>query len=439
MLERVTTIAGKLTFVIARSLHLGSGGTWPGEVALFLQRNILKSYWSHVKKGVIIVAGTNGKTTTAKMIATMLSPKKIITNISGANLLNGLVSAFIQKSGWFGGISGDWAVFEVDERTLALLLAQFTKRIEHLQIILVCLNLFRDQLDRYGEVDAIAILWQKALEKFPFPVTLILNADDPQVAYLGQNSQNKNITSFYFGLSEPREFLVSEDHASDFSYCPKCYHKLSYQGFYFSHLGVWKCSHCGNSRPKLDISDGPHILPGLYNRYNTLAAVQVGKILGLSDNYIASKLRNFQPAFGRQEELEVGGNKIKILLSKNPAGFNASLRTVLEAKPKVLVLVLNDRIPDGKDVSWIWDVDFEMISPKVALVVSGDRVYDFAVRMKYAINTDLSHHRLYIEPELKKAIDKGLELTPEKSTLFILPTYTAMLETRQILKGRKIL
>ncbi|MBI4067167.1 DUF1727 domain-containing protein, partial [Candidatus Gottesmanbacteria bacterium] len=257
-----------------------------------------------------------------------------------------------------------------------------------------------------------------------------------------KNKKNKIV---YFGLDRPEKYLSSKEHATDSTYCRNCSNKLDYKGIYFSHLGHWYCPKCGSKRPKLDNSNWPSPLPGIYNEYNTLAAVSLAQELGLEDENIKNSLNGFQPAFGRQEEIVIDEKRIKIFLSKNPAGFNASLRTVIDLKPKTLLLVLNDRIPDGRDISWIWDVDFEMIPQGVKIIVSGDRVYDLALRIKYTQKSQIPNPKSQINPklqiseDLKEAINRALSNIEKGETLYILPTYSAMLEVRQILKGRKIL
>ena len=404
---RIAIIFGKLISSISKLFHLGAGATWPGEIALSLSPSILTSLSQSLNKGIILVVGTNGKSTTSLMIAKILESQglTVVHNGSGANLLNGIVSALIQKS------QADWGVFEVDENSLPLALKYVKPK------AIVILNLFRDQLDRYGEVDVIMEKWQKSIEKLSKGTRLIINADDPGVALLGKS--HKSV--MYFGVNDKTKFLKTKEHATDSTFCPNCGNRLAYEGVYYSHIGIWKCTKCGEKRPNPTVFSFPSALPGLYNQYNTLAAVATAKALGIQK----PDLSDFQPAFGRQEEFRVAGNKIKIFLSKNPAGFNESLRTVLEMGAKDILFVLNDRIPDGRDVSWIWDVDFEMLPKTIKTIVSGDRAYDLALRMKYAgLETKL-------EPQLPKAIIG--------KNLYILATYSAMLEVRKILTGKKIL
>lgn len=420
----LSIVVGKTISSISRVTHLGAGVTWPGEVALRLNPHILSDLAGNLKKGVIVVAGTNGKTTTALMIKTILeaSGERVVHNASGANLENGIVSSLIQNP------NADWGVFEVDENSLPGVIKSI--KFIKLKVIIVLLNLFRDQLDRYGEVDVIAEKWEKALYELPTSAYIIANADDPLIAHLGLHAK---LPVTFFGISDKTKVLERMEHATDSTFCLSCGNRLAYEGVYFSHLGIWRCSKCGQKRPKPAITDVVSPIPGLYNRYNALAAMSVASTLG-----VTADLSGFSPAFGRQEEI---GN-VKIFLSKNPAGFNQSLRTVLELGAKHTLLVLNDRIPDGRDVSWIWDVDFEMLLPdepvmkerdKRMITVSGDRAYDLALRMKYA------GVRCDVYESLKEAMTRSLENMRPGETLYILPTYSAMLEVRKILKGRRIL
>ncbi len=426
-------IAKTVSFV-SQLFNLGAGATWPGEISLNIDPQILQKLLPQFRQGIIIVAGTNGKTTTSLMITQILEKQGnvVVHNISGANLLNGIVSSCIQKSDWFGKINADWGVFEVDENSLPVVISNFQFPISNKKIIIILLNLFRDQLDRYGEVDVIAEKWERAFMQLPADTKLILNADDPLIAHFGKKMGISSVV--YFGIEEPKKFLKKKEHATDSTFCLNCGSRLTYSGIYFSHLGKWSCPKCKEKRPKPDYSTIHSPLPGLYNQYNTLAAFSTMAQLGISEKEFNSLLSDFKPAFGRQEEFEIANKKIKIFLSKNPTGFNASLRTVLELKPKAMLLVLNDRIPDGRDVSWIWDVDFETIPKNTSVLVSGDRVYDMGLRIKYSGKTNL-----IIEQKLEDAINIGLKKISVGESLYVLPTYSAMLEVRKILSGRKIL
>ncbi len=469
LIDRISIGVCRLIGSVSRGIGLGAGATWPGEIALNLNPLILKSLVKQLKGGVIIVAGTNGKTTTSLMIKKILEHegKIVVHNKSGANLINGIVSSFIQHSSWTGEIKADWGVLEVDENSLPIILEQIfssneeTSTIREVQkeefstssnnkrLIVVLLNLFRDQLDRYGEVDVIAEKWLKALSTLDsgnqaikrYQISYILNADDPLIAHLGMSivkdrhallAMTKNNVR-YFGVDDPSFFLNKMEHATDSTFCLNCGHRLNYDGVYYAHIGIWHCENCGEKRPKPDLTECKSTLPGLYNYYNTLAAVSVGHELNISDKAINDSLKDFTPAFGRQEEFVAEGKKIKVFLSKNPAGFNESLRTVLRLGAKNILFALNDRIPDGRDISWIWDVDFETIPETTKLVVAGDRIFDMALRIKYA------GFKTKIEPDLSDAIEAGLKDVNNGEILYILPTYSAMLEVRKILTGRKIL
>lgn len=428
MLNSLLIVAGKTLSKISNLLNLGSGSTWPGHIALSLNKNFIKEILEKNKElKIILIAGTNGKTTTGKLIQTILEENKVkvFQNQSGANLLNGIASSMLLRSNMLCTLNYDYAIFEVDENTLPLAINEFTPD------YVILLNLFRDQLDRYGEVDTIAKKWKRAIEQLNNETILILNADDPQIAFLGKNVKANVV---YFGVNEPPK--TSREHETlDTNYCPNCNSKLKFKILNFSHLGDWQCNYCGLKRPKLEIESIRYYpLPGIYNRYNSLAAVLFSKIIGIDNQTMARALRKFIPAFGRQETLEIKGKKVEIFLSKNPTSFNESLRTVQELGAKNLLLVLNDRIPDGRDVSWIWDTDIEgMIASFKTITVSGDRCYDMGLRLKYALN------KFQIHDKLKNAIEISLQKISKGETLYILPTYSAMLEVRKILTGKKIL
>jgi UDP-N-acetylmuramyl tripeptide synthase len=451
----------KIVSFVSKLLRVGTGSTWPGHILLEIKPSIVKKLLQKFHGRIVLVTGTNGKTTTVKMITTILGAGKCITNHSGANLLNSLASALVNNSNWRAEIKAEYAIFEVDEATLPQAIVDY-----HPQVI-VCLNLFRDQLDRYGEVDIIADKWGKALRNLPEKSIIILNADDPQVANCGENIRAKVL---YFGIENKNLYKKQMDYATDSTFCPYCGTRLTYEGNFFSHLGHWSCPKCGLHRPNPDFYLFTSPLPGIYMQYNTLAAVLTANTLGVGKKDISRRLSEFTPAFGRQEESIVNGRKVKIILSKNPTGFNQSLDVLnyLPGKKKNILLVLNDLIPDGRDISWIWDVDFEKLIPMIKnLTISGLRAYDIAVRIKYAVPNQKSkicpelaegfkiqnyppspavagfggagNSKFKIFENLKYAIDYALKETQPNETLYVLPTYSAMLEVRKILMGRKIL
>ncbi|BAZ37989.1 hypothetical protein NIES4101_39190 [Calothrix sp. NIES-4101] len=427
------SIAKSVTFAV-RSLKLGAASVLPGAIARKIEPRLLELLSRQVKNGVILIAGTNGKTTTSLLLCEILERKgfRVAHNSTGANLENGLVTALMESSGVFGGLSVDYAILEVDENIVPKVLAPIQPK------AILALNLFRDQLDRYGEVDSISKRWTTAISTNSPNTTVIPNADDPTLSYLGQQLSQKVV---FFGLNEPEKYLAEIPHAVDSIYCPNCGNPLNYEGVYLSHLGEFNCPKCGfkRSQPDLNSSEWSQVLVGLYNKYNTLAAATTAKVLGIDEVTIRETIPTFQPAFGRAEELQIQGKKIRILLSKNPVGTNETIRVVTESNDKTTLLVLNDRIQDGEDVSWIWDVDTEpLVQRGGTLIVSGDRVYDMALRLRYSETSLDSKVNLIVEENLKVAIDKALEKTPANEILHILPTYTAMLDVREVLTGKKI-
>lgn len=429
----------KTVTAIVKKLRLGAASVLPGEIARRFHPKLLSLLCEQVQSGIILIVGTNGKTTTSLLLRTILEANgaKVTHNATGANLVNGLITALLADTNIFGKLNADYAILEVDENIVPLLVKECQPQ------IILGLNLFRDQLDRYGEVDTINQKWQEAITPLSETTTVILNADDPSLSYLGQNLPQ---TVLFFGLNQPNLYLEEIPHAVDSIYCPVCGASLTYQGVYLSHLGDYHCSSCGFAKSNLDINskEWGQILVGVYNKYNTLAAVLTAQTLNISPQLIKREIQNFRAAFGRAEELNVKGKQVRILLSKNPVGMNETIRTVNEikaqGKSETTLLVLNDRTPDGTDVSWIWDVDTEKLVEKGGtIVISGDRVYDLALRIQYSQQTlNNPNLNLIIKENLKQAIDIALQSTPPDQTLHILPTYSAMLEVRQILTGRKI-
>jgi UDP-N-acetylmuramyl tripeptide synthase len=420
-------------------LRLGAASVLPGEIARRLQPKVLPLLFGQVRRGVILVVGTNGKTTTSLLLCTILERQgwRVAHNATGANLINGLVTTLLENTNLLGQLDADYAILEVDENVLPLVLRDCQPQ------FILGLNLFRDQLDRYGEVDTISRRWQNAIAPLPPETVVVLNADDPTLSHLGQQLPQKVL---FFGLSEPEAYLEEIPHAVDSIYCPSCGHPLDYKGVYLSHLGDYHCPSCGFSKSLLavDSREWPQILIGIYNKYNTLAAGLVAKEMGIDTAAIFDTIKTFRAAFGRAEELEVNGKHVRILLSKNPVGMNETIRAVNDIQKNggasTKLLILNDRTPDGTDVSWIWDVDTEkLVALGGTIVVSGDRVYDMALRLRYSQTDGENNFKLIVKEDMQEAITTALEHTPANETLHILPTYSAMLEVRGLLTGRKIL
>jgi UDP-N-acetylmuramyl tripeptide synthase len=318
----------------------------------------------------------------------------------------------------------------------------------------VCLgNLFRDQLDRYGELELVAARWRETVAALPEGAALVVNADDPQV---GDLARSRPATTF--GLDDARHSSPGLQHAADSKWCVRCGTPYTYAAAYIGHLGDYRCEACGHARPALDVAareielnglesvsfdletpEGSRRVelgvPGLYNVYNALAAASLARALGADQEAIVGGLQGFSAAFGRFERIALGDRTLLVLLIKNPAGANEVVRTLVAGgAPKLLVIALNDEIADGRDVSWIWDVDFEpLLSALGRLVATGERAAELALRFKYA---GLSADRIEVVPELEQALDRGLELTAPGSELVALPTYTAMLALRGLVARR---
>ena len=418
---------GNLISAFSRKLNLGNGSTWPGHIALFLNKNFVTEILNTRNVQTVFVVGTNGKTTTSKLLATILEKNNIKTmlNSSGANLLNGVASSLIINSAYLKGSEKKLAILEIDENALSVI----SKIVE--PDYLIALNLFRDQLDRYGEIDSISGKWKETINNYKNTI-LILNSDDPQIAFLGFKTKLK---CYYFGLDEKALETKVVQHGADSIICPNCTEKLIFDCFYFSHLGKWSCPKCGFKRPMPNISSfSVNPLSGTYAKYDILASVMLSKILKIDEKKIQEALESFVPAFGRQEEITYKNKKIKIFLSKNPISFNESLDTIIKLKGKNFVFALNDKIPDGLDVSWIWDIDFERLLEKdINVFVCGDRAYDMSLRLKY---TECFNQ---VFEDFEQGISKILDNLESNETLYILPNYSAMLDIRKTLTGKKIL
>jgi UDP-N-acetylmuramyl tripeptide synthase len=422
-------LVGKTVLKIGKAMNVGSGSTWPGHVALKIDPSLIRAV---VEKNpevkIILIAGTNGKTTTTKALSYALESSgiSVLTNNAGANLLNGLASALVSGIDLNGKLRQETIIFEADENSLPVILSEIPN-----PNAIVLLNLFRDQLDRYGEVNTTAEKWIKAFKKLTEDTLVIANADDPLVSHVASHAAKK----VYFTIPTKYKNTRSLGHAVDSTTCPKCNSTLEYLSISYSHLGNYICPNCSYSNPKAEGLEIPSNLLGIYNQYNLNAAAKVLKnVFEIKEKEILKTLSQVKPAFGRQEEISVNGKKVMYLLSKNPTGFNESLKVAIENKSSSLLILLNDRVPDGHDISWIWDVDFEILKKtNIKIFVSGDRAYDMANRLLFAGVS----HEVFDSPD--KAYEAALNNTMQEKTLTILPTYSAMLEIRKLISGRAIL
>jgi UDP-N-acetylmuramyl tripeptide synthase len=436
----------------------GGGGTSaPGKLLMAIDRNAIARLGSRLERGSVLVSATNGKTTTAAMAAGILQRAHIalVHNRAGANMAGGVAAALLEAARPHGAIDGELGLFEVDELWLDAVAQQLQPRAVLLG------NLFRDQLDRYGELETIAARWAERL-RVP---RLILNADDPLVADLGRDRAG----ALYFGVDDDSLALAGMAHAADAKHCRSCGTAYVFDAVYLGHLGHYSCPNCGQRRPTAEISAtdvalrGVHSaaftlhtpggvarvelrLPGLYNVYNALAAAALATALGVGLDDVVAGLQDTAPAFGRAEEVVVAipgdghgagtQRKLRILLVKNPAGANEVLRTLaLEPGEHDLLAVLNDNIADGRDVSWIWDADFELLAARVRRVhCSGTRAAELAVRLKYA---GVAPDRIAVQPDLATALQAAAaDGAGRGDELYAIPTYTAMLELRELLISR---
>jgi lipid II isoglutaminyl synthase (glutamine-hydrolysing) len=438
----------RATGAISRHSGRGGGTTFPGRLLLRLAPDALSRLSAGLVDGSTIVSATNGKTTTAGMIAAILRSegRAPVHNRAGSNMTWGVATALLEQQGTEG-------LFEVDEAWLPAVTAELDPR------LIVLGNLFRDQLDRYGELEHLADEWAALVQARASKTSFALNADDPLVADLGRDrDERKREGVTYFGIDDPTQALPALQHAHDAKHCRRCGAAYAYERAFVGHLGHYSCPSCGAERPTPDVAatevalegmSGSRLaartpagelrvklpLPGLYNVYNALGATAAALRLGVDLDSVGRGLEEMKAVFGRVETIDVFGLQLSILLIKNPAGANEVLRTLLlESGDEELDLwlALNDRIADGRDVSWIWDADFELLEGSVRSVVcAGTRAPEMAVRLKYA---GWPGDAIEVVEEIPRSLDRAIERSPRR--LFALPTYTALLELRNVLADR---
>ncbi|MBV9196606.1 MAG: DUF1727 domain-containing protein [Solirubrobacterales bacterium] len=442
-------LAARAVGGLARRAGRGGGTSLPGKVLIRLEPEAIGELSARLPRGSLVISATNGKTTTAAMTAAVLERSGIalVHNRAGANMAGGVASTLLAAARPGRTIDGELGLFEVDEFWLDRLIPQLEPR------AVLLANLFRDQLDRYGELETIADRWAAVVARMSSSSRLVLNADDPLIADLGRRMPNVT----YFGVEDGSVAVPEMQHASDSKHCRRCGAAYAYDAVYLGHLGRYHCPSCGQTRPRPSISaeairfDGTRgaafrlctreatadvalPLPGLYNVYNALAAAALCLQLQIPLETVAAGLEAVAAAFGRAETVAIDGLELSILLVKNPAGANEILRTlVLEPGELDLLAILNDRTADGRDVSWIWDADFELLAPHVRRATcAGTRAAELALRLKYA---GVPVERLEVIPPLAPAFDAAVGRTASER-LFALPTYTALLELHEELAAR---
>lgn len=451
-------VAARATGTVIRRLGRGGGTAAPGLVADRIDPGILGKIASRLPAGSVVVAGTNGKTTVSRMLADILqaSGQRVAHNRSGSNLVRGVASALAAQSDVLGRPAADIGVIESDEAAFPEIVRQVQPR------VIVLNNLFRDQLDRYGELDTISKSWQASLQRLPASTRVVVNLDDPTLAAITEEIPAQRVG---FGLDEynPLLLLSALPHAADAKVCRDCGQDLVYDRLYSAHLGAWRCPGCGKARPALAYAatrvtlqglDGVNIdvtrarqhdhlnavlhVPGLYNAYNATAAIAAASELGVPSEIIAQALANYRSAFGRIERVTYDGRQLTLALVKNPVGFNETLRMLTLATDGLTtptLIAINDLAADGRDVSWLWDVDFEMLADGSAPIsTTGIRGPDMANRLKYA---GLPDARVVLLPQdLAAGLDAFVQSLPAGASGYVLLTYTALLGLRQTLADR---
>lgn len=434
----LSILAAKILALMIALLNRSSGTSFVGLIVLKICPDFLSYCKKYVKKEIITVTGTNGKTTTAGLISSILEEngQKVVHNEKGANMLTGIANVLALELSPFKRF--DYYVLESDE-------AYLTKLYDYLPSnYLLVTNLFRDQLDRYGELDTTAKKIREAINKNP-KLKLILNGDDPMVVNLGSEDRER----IYFGFDKVEvvsNSIVSNSPAENVS-CPNCKEALKYADRFFAQQGHYYCD-CGYRRPQCEYSGDIKIyddysiikvytlkgdfeftfgLIGLYNAYNALAAISLGLELGYEQKQIQAALNSYQAIFGRAEKLLVQGHQILVQLIKNPTGASEVLKTV-DLTSNILIII-NDNYADGRDVSWLWDTDFEYLrEAQNTITVSGYRANDMAVRLKYA---GIDPSKISIIPEIDGAIEHLLDSLDINEKITILPTYTALLKMQR--------
>jgi len=410
----------------------------PGNIALRVEPKLLKIINERCKKK-IIVTGTNGKTTTNNLITHILkgSYKNVLSNLRGANMPQGIASTFIENP----KEEYEWGIFEVDE-------GSFTRIMRDIEPdYIVVTNFFRDQLDRYGEIENTVSMVYETIKSLN--TSLILNADDPLVSKF-KNLNKKNI---FYGIKR-NKFSSKEEKIVETRNCPSCNNYIDYDYFNYGQLGGYYCKECGFQNPSYDyyveninyndnrycfdintaketFKDTCFEYEGIYNIYNCCAAFTLSFEIGIEPSKIIHRMENFDYKLGRMEEITFFDKTIKITLVKNPIGLTEVIKSISQDKRrKVILFILNDNPADGQDISWIWDAglsNFKDIKNLKTIHCSGKRAEDIALRIEYAhIPSELIKIDDNMHESIKKAIHEDVEI------VHILPTYTAVFQTRDL-------
>lgn len=443
--------AGKLAGSTGRLLRVGGGTSFPGIVARRIDPGVLRKVVGASPARKIVVCGSNGKTTTCRMLTAVArsAGKRVTQNRTGSNLLPGVTAVAVNGASLFGRLDADVLVFEIDEATIRHAVPEIEPD------VVIVNNIFRDQLDRYGELYAVAGALEQMINSLPPEATVILNGDDPLVASFAPEAKAKRL---YFGMRTDDVGTQVPEHAADTIRCVRCQHDLVYAKAYISHLGAYQCPNCGYARPPLDIAVthaqldpiGPsHIeletpagllafdlaLPGLHNVYNAAATVGGALAMGLDPTAIPDAMATLRPAFGRLETIQAGDKHIVLAFVKNPISYNTTLRTILQRPGRKHVLSAHSNaLTDGEDFAWLWDIELEELAPQLAsLVTSGTKAEELAMRFKYA---GVPEEMIQVVPERQAALDTALAQVEPGGTLYILSGYTPLHELRRVMVQR---
>jgi UDP-N-acetylmuramyl tripeptide synthase len=446
----LAVVAGKTAAHATRLAGRGGGTSITGMVARRVDPLVLERLVRDRGVPVVAITGSNGKTTTARFTAALLRGEGVTVshNSAGANLIQGVTSLAVSYADLRGRLPDGVLVAEVDEGALPKVAPELAPR------ALLVTDLFRDQLDRFGEIYAVADAIESVAATLPAESALVVNADDPMVATLASERQGERVT---FGLAIERS-TDRITRAADTIRCPKCRSDLEYRYVYLSHMGDYSCSKCGFARPKLDVAVtslevvgldrtrmeiqtpvGKLVLEipqsGVHIAYNAAGAIAILVGLGVSLEHAVKSLASVGPAFGRLEKIDADGRALVLAFAKNPTSYNTTLRALAtEEEPRQLLIAASNTLVDGEDFGWLWDVDFETMAPNVErAVVSGTRADELANRLKYA---GVPSERLTIVEDRTAALDAALSGLPADRRLVVLTGYTPLIELRNEMTRR---